>query len=220
MTTETVTPTTYQPSPAAQSILDRYDRLQSRDEHPDGRFDCAGRWYPTTSLPCCDRIRSPRRAYPYSYMVHCRTLDHVLAEMGADEETRREVKSVLAWRRGRIAEIRRAKLAEPVTAYKSVAMVDGVMRSIYDGATIYAIGTTLRQQAKSNHGGGYYLYATPEEAQDAHVPVESKLLTAPRVVIECECSGRRVEYNNGKTAYSTVIPLAVVASVLPRQRAA
>lgn len=52
---------------------------QTRQQHPDGKFDGAGRWYPSASeeQECCSRIRSPSRAYPYSYMVHCRTADHI-----------------------------------------------------------------------------------------------------------------------------------------------
>lgn len=215
--------TQYQPTPEAQAVLKRYDALQSRNAHPAGTFDSAGRWYPDQEYACCSGIRSPSRAYPYSRMVHCRTLQHVLHEMGVADnvEVVREVKSVLAYRRGKLAEARRAKLAVPVAGYKSVALTDaGEMRSIYDGQTVYALGVTLREQARSNHGGGYYVYVSPHEAADAAFPDGSQLLDAPHVIIECECSGRRVSYNNGKIAYSTVTPRAVVASVLRQPIAA
>ena len=53
--------------------------LQDRRVHPAGSFDSAGRWYPAVEEKCevCDRIRSPSRAYPYSYLVHCRSYEHV-----------------------------------------------------------------------------------------------------------------------------------------------
>ncbi|QNN21767.1 hypothetical protein HED60_05605 [Planctomycetales bacterium ZRK34] len=46
--------------------------------HPDGTFDRGGRWYPTDAEDCgvTKYIRSPSRAYPYSYLVACRTLKH------------------------------------------------------------------------------------------------------------------------------------------------
>ena len=57
----------------AQHCLD----LQSRKSHPDGRCDNGGRWYPDSQYDCCKGIREPSRAYPWSMMAHCRTVDHV-----------------------------------------------------------------------------------------------------------------------------------------------
>jgi len=67
---------------AAREYLARRDRRTN----PDGTFDSAGRWYPADGekQPCCAAIRSPSRAYPYSYMVHCRTVAHVAAVHGVD----------------------------------------------------------------------------------------------------------------------------------------
>jgi len=55
----------------------RRDRLTN----PAGKFDNAGRWYPTAAEDCgvSATLRSPSRAYPYSYMVGCRTRKHVAA---------------------------------------------------------------------------------------------------------------------------------------------
>lgn len=60
---------------AAASYIARRDRK----EHPDGTFDTAKRWYPSDKerQDCCDAIRSPTRNWPYSYVLHCRTLPHV-----------------------------------------------------------------------------------------------------------------------------------------------
>lgn len=59
--------------------------LQARVWHPSGDFDNAGRWYPTNYCDCCESIRSPSRAYPYSLMVHCRTVAHVACVHGIEE---------------------------------------------------------------------------------------------------------------------------------------
>jgi transposase-like protein len=59
--------------------------LQARVWHPSGDFDDAGRWYPTRYCDCCESIRSPSRAFPYSLMVHCRTVSHVAREHGIEE---------------------------------------------------------------------------------------------------------------------------------------
>jgi hypothetical protein len=50
--------------------------LKMRELNPDGKFDGAGRFY-LQKHPCCDRIRAPSRAYPYSQMHHGRTARHV-----------------------------------------------------------------------------------------------------------------------------------------------
>ena len=62
----------------AQALY-RWRALQDRRAHPSGSFDSTGRWYPDADDNCdkCDSIRSPSRAYPYSYLVHCRSYEHV-----------------------------------------------------------------------------------------------------------------------------------------------
>ena len=74
-----------------------YIKRRGRDEHPSGTFDSAGRWEPTDneSQDCCDSIRSPSRAFPYSYMTHCRTVKHVATLLNADEKVvRKRVKEL------------------------------------------------------------------------------------------------------------------------------
>jgi hypothetical protein len=62
----------------------------SRKHHrtnPHGYFDHAGRWYPSDLLEwadCCGKIRSPSRRWPFSYMVHCRSLTHICTRFGVD----------------------------------------------------------------------------------------------------------------------------------------
>ena len=78
---------------AAQEYLNRRDRVT----HPDGEFDKAGRWYPSGSeeCDCCSSIRVPSRAYPYSYMVHCRTAAHVANLFGVDvRDVRRAARQI------------------------------------------------------------------------------------------------------------------------------
>jgi len=63
---------------AAQQYLD----LRDRRANPAGTFDAGGRWYPTQELACCGSIRTPSRSWPYSYLVHCRTLAHIATQSG------------------------------------------------------------------------------------------------------------------------------------------
>jgi len=56
-----------------------YMRRQARASDPDGTFDKGGRWWPEDheECACCEYIRRPSRAWPYSWLVHCRTAEHV-----------------------------------------------------------------------------------------------------------------------------------------------
>jgi hypothetical protein len=62
---------------AVQIYLDR----QARRSHPAGRSvrSTSQAWYPTAEehCACCDSIRTPSRAYPWSLMTHCRTAEHI-----------------------------------------------------------------------------------------------------------------------------------------------
>lgn len=55
---------------------DRHDRVT----HPEGSFDSARRWYPSACEDCGgsgSNARGPSRAFPYSYMLRCRSREHV-----------------------------------------------------------------------------------------------------------------------------------------------
>jgi hypothetical protein len=56
-----------------------YRKRQSRAVHPSGDFDKARRWLPSEQeeCECCQTIRYPSRAYPFSLMAHCRTKKHI-----------------------------------------------------------------------------------------------------------------------------------------------
>lgn len=59
-----------------------YVSLRDRSVNPQGKFDSAGRWYPTQ--PCSCAVRAPSRAHPYSYLVHARTAAHVAEVRGVE----------------------------------------------------------------------------------------------------------------------------------------
>lgn len=73
--------------------VETYLKRQSRTEHPDGHFDKARRWEPSGSerQECCSHIRGPSRAYPYSYMTHCRSIPHVAQLYGVREDVLRSL---------------------------------------------------------------------------------------------------------------------------------
>ncbi len=74
-----------------QAAYEMYIARQARQSHPTGKFDGAGRWYPTESetCSCCKGIRTPSRSWPFSYMVHCRTAEHIAHLHGVDPKALR-----------------------------------------------------------------------------------------------------------------------------------
>jgi len=71
-----------------------------RITHPDGHKDKAGRWYPYSCEDPNGQIsinyRSPSRAWPYSYMLACRTAVHCAdLSKGADVTLVRRVKRLI-----------------------------------------------------------------------------------------------------------------------------
>jgi len=50
----------------------------SKGEPPRGETDNARRWYPIRQerQACCEQIRDPSRAYPWSLWKHCQSLAH------------------------------------------------------------------------------------------------------------------------------------------------
>lgn len=74
----------------------RYLRRRDRDEHPEGRTDNAGRWYPAESEKFdASHHRFPSRYWPWSYMTACRTIAHCAMLEGIPEllsEVRKEAR--------------------------------------------------------------------------------------------------------------------------------
>ena len=56
-----------------------YAARKDRQVNPEGSFDKSGRWYPSDAEDAGgdgSKTRSPSRAWPYSYMLRCRTRQH------------------------------------------------------------------------------------------------------------------------------------------------
>jgi len=75
--------------------LNRRDRVS----HPQGRLDNGGRWYPSAEerRECCRTIREPSRKWPFSLLVHCRSLRHVAHLYGVDEKELRKLACVYTY---------------------------------------------------------------------------------------------------------------------------
>lgn len=98
------------------------------------------------------------------------------------------------------------------TYFKAVAMDGERLVSIFDGRTEYVIGQTLVEPVRKGHGGGFYVYASQVQAEEADVPPDSMLRRAPRAIIRVRAEGQYTRYDNGKIAFSRVTPLEVVAT--------
>ena len=78
-----------------------YEARRDRRVHPEGTFDDGGRWYPSDREDADgsgSSVRSPSRAWPYSYMLRCRTKAHgrVLVERAlAGEDVPADVAAVV-----------------------------------------------------------------------------------------------------------------------------
>lgn len=83
---------------AAAQALTIFNRRQARIDHPEGSTDNGGRWYPEGRDDIGMGVRTPSRSYPWSYMLHCRSLDHCECLTGADHD------DVLTIRRGLMAQ--------------------------------------------------------------------------------------------------------------------
>lgn len=211
-----------------QAIQEYYNR-RDRKSHPKGKFDGTKRWYPdaTEERPCCSHIRSPSRRFPFSYMLHCRTIEHVANLYDVDPKVLGKA-------------VR--KVSPPTrlggTFYKAVAVVtqeDGDhYYSIFDGtSTEYVFGKKLTEAVRREHNGGYYVYDSIIHAMEAEVPDNSVLYSAPRAILEVEVSGQYTRYeckcrdcrdarfykevitalHPTKYAFSSIVPIRVVAGV-------
>lgn len=78
---------------------------------------------------------------------------------------------------------------------------------------VYTLGKLKIEAVADNHGGGYYFYATPEEATRAEVPDSRAMFNAKRVIVRYDISGKELAYGN-KLAASYIKPIEIVACVL------
>jgi len=173
---------------------------QDRHSHPPGNFDDRSRWYPVADerCTCCDAIRSPSAAYPFSLMTHCRSAEHVASLHDVPA----------SGLRSRIAQDRRKRQGGD-EYFKAVAVQGNRFLSIFDGETEYRVGETVSDRALQGHGGGIYVYASEQEARRAQVPRASALRDAPHVVLRVRAEGAYCRYDNGKLAFSRVTPLEI-----------
>lgn len=212
----------------AHEVYALYLARKERRTHPQGTFDREGRWYPESlgeERPCCQKIRPPSAKYPYSLLVHCRSLGHVASLFGLT-----------------IADVHRgvpkqpAALPEKVIRYKIVEVHEGVYRSLYDPEYTYQIGKTYRQAARENHQGGFYVHprhitrqrwlsdSSRQDDKERPAPspfemyfLEGRLVSAHPIphheyaVLACECWGSRVKYAGSKEAYGHLRPIEVIA---------
>lgn len=183
---------------AAQEFIDR----KNRNSHPDGKFDGASRWYPSESekQECCGHVRSPSRAYPYSYMVHCRTIQHVAKLYNVDEKELRKL----------VIKITPPKREGGDNYFKQVAQTtDNRLVSIFDGETEYKIGLILNGHARQDHEGGYYVYSSLESAKNAEFPKGSMAKNLPRKIIRVKAWGNYCRYGD-KLSFNHIQPLEII----------
>jgi len=65
-------------------IIDEQEKLETRETHPEGNFDNKRRFYLHKNYDCCQTIRIPSAAFPFSEMSHGRTLVHVAHKYGME----------------------------------------------------------------------------------------------------------------------------------------
>lgn len=189
----------------AQIAAKEYQNRQERKTHPQGTFDKAGRWYPDEEehCNCCNAIRSPSRAYPYSYMTHCRTKQHVANLYGVSVA---EINAVLKAKTKKGATVTRA-CANGI-AYKKLAIQNGRLVSIFDGSS-WRLGQERREAARQGHNGGLYVYQDRQDAHKAPFPDTSACIDLPQVIVKCRVAGSYCRYGK-KLAFSRVTPLDIV----------
>jgi hypothetical protein len=189
------------------AALEQFRARRARTEHPDGSFDSAGRWYPDAPerRACCKSVRGPSRSHPYSYMIHCRTANHVAA-----------LHAVSA------SELRAAARAESPAHreggdnyYKLVALSpEGRYLSLYDGSE-WQIGVMRTERALQSHNGGLYCYSSPEMARSAEVRAKSELLLYPCALLRVRAEGAYCRYEM-KLAFHQLTPLEFISIESPR----
>lgn len=91
-----------------------------------------------------------------------------------------------------------------VVAFKAVTRKDGKLISYFDRETEYVLGKTLRQKALPGHGGGYYVFGSPELARK-----QASRYGEEAVVLACEVWGGCVQYGD-KYAYTYLRPIEVI----------
>lgn len=115
-----------------------------------------------------------------------------------------------------------------MTTYKAVALDGGRMVSLYDGWTEYKLGERLVQAVDRRagvdwwgdvvHGGGWYSHPSIKrikELLDDGNLVSARCLDGVEqiAIIECEISGRIVNFPNKKIASTYLTPVKVIETI-------
>jgi hypothetical protein len=74
------------PISSVEAAVKCVEARQNRTKHPDGTFDKQDRWRPSDEekCACCADIRPPSVNYPFSLMMHCRTVPHIANLFGVN----------------------------------------------------------------------------------------------------------------------------------------
>jgi hypothetical protein len=118
------------------------------------------------------------------------------------------------WRNAVAKHFNLGEFVEPtLIGYKKVLRIDSrTFVSIFNGKTLYILGETKKQRARTNHKGGFYFYKTKEDAELAEFPYTSVLLARKDegVILKVRAKGPFIAYPNGKIACSEITPIEVV----------
>jgi len=194
-------------------FVDRiYAARKSRASHPEGTFDRHGRWYPSESeeCSCCRKIRVPSRRWPYSLLHHCRTRKHVEKVVQKLGEDNCRLLAEAEKGEARMSDRRPPNRKCPDgVAYKIVALgEDGRMYSVFDGSS-WILFKERRETPRRGHRGGFYVYATADQAMRAQFPSNSRLIGMPKALVKCKAGGRYCIYGSGKLSFEKVTPVNV-----------
>lgn len=84
--------------PTLHAAAVHYLDLEDGKERPEGTFDNANRFYVKTTFACCEGLREPSRAYPWSQMAHAKTAIHVAHKFGIADQAK-QIRTYAKWMR-------------------------------------------------------------------------------------------------------------------------
>jgi hypothetical protein len=84
--------------PTLHAAVAHYLDMDDRKARPEGTFDNANRFYLKTTFKCCEGLREPSRAYPWSQMVHAKTAIHVAHQFGIADRVA-DIRAYAKWMR-------------------------------------------------------------------------------------------------------------------------
>jgi len=193
-----------------EMVLRAYNAFKQRKSALPGKFDSAGRWYPSEDweASCCSSVRYPSRKWPYSLLKHCISKKHIKTIFEENSNSHKIIEQAA----------KLADLPEPPKracsngfAYKAVAYINGRCHSIFDGSE-YIMGEERKEAARQQHSGGFYVYETIDAAKKAQVPSASINKDIERVIVKCEVGGSYCRYGN-KLSFSRIKPVEILFDI-------